>query len=96
MNTFDIGDLVELKATFQDDAGQPTDPTTVTFKIQPAGGQVTTYVYGTDVDVIRDSAGVFRVNWLVTQPWTHEYRWIGTGAVAQEEGGTFYARPRNV
>lgn len=96
INQWDQGDLVELKGTFRNDAGVVTDPTTITFKIQPVGGIVTTYVFGTDAQLVRVSAGIYTVNWIVAAEWIHEYRFIGTGAVQQEQGGRFVGMTRNV
>jgi ketosteroid isomerase-like protein len=96
MNIYDRGDLVELKGIFRNDAEVETDPTTITFKIQPDGGVATTYVYGTNAQLVRVSAGVYTVNWIADSDGVHQYRFIGTGAIQQEQGGQFYGRPRNV
>jgi hypothetical protein len=96
VSNYDIGDLVELKATFRNDAAAVTDPTTITFKIRPAGGAIVTYVYGTDVALVRVSAGIYTVNWIVTVEGITEYRFIGTGLVQQEQAGRFFGVPRNV
>lgn len=76
--------------------GGPTDPTDVSFQIQPAGSEATVYVYGTDSELTRSSEGAYSAAWLVGVAGVHQYRFIGTGDVQQEEGARFYARPRNV
>ncbi len=81
------------QATFP---GGPTDPTDVSFRIQAPGQEVVTYEYGVDVELIRTSVGLYAVAWLIADAYTHQYRFIGTGEVQQEEAGKFYARPRNV
>lgn len=77
-------------------AGGPTDPTAVSFLIQPLGGEVTEYVFGVDDELTSASMGAYAVSWLVTDPYIHQYRFIGAGEVQQEQAGSFYARPRNV
>lgn len=88
--TFDIGDLVRLSAEFRDIAGALVDPSTVTFKVKPPGGDVVAYVYGTDPEVVRDSVGAFHVDWTVEINGTHWWRFesTGTGQAAAEDSFT--------
>lgn len=76
--------------------GGPTDPSEVSFRIQPEGGTITEYVYGTDPELTRSSEGAYAAAWLVGSSGFHQYRFIGTGDVQQEQGARFYVRPRNV
>ncbi len=76
--------------------GGPTDPTTVTFQIQPQGEDATVYEYGTDIELTSASVGAYSAFWLIVTPGFHEYRFIGTGEVQQAQGARFYARPSNV
>lgn len=39
----------------------PDDPSTVTVKVQSPAGVIVSYVYGTAVELIRDSTGVYHV-----------------------------------
>lgn len=96
VSSYDVGDLIELKGTFLNDAGVATDPTTIVFKIRPDSGDLTTYVFGTDAELVRVSAGIYTVNWIVVDEGIHQYRFIGTGLVQQEEAGAFFGVPRNV
>jgi hypothetical protein len=82
-DSYQIGDCVRLSASFRALAtGALTDPTTVTFKTKVGeSGAVTTYVYGTDAELVKDSTGVFHVDLPFTQAGTHYYRFVGTGAV---------------
>jgi len=56
VNIYDIGDNVTMAAAFTSNS-VATDPTGVTFKIKLPSGAVTTYVYSTDVQLIKDSTG---------------------------------------
>ena len=73
MRTYDIGDLVRLTGTFRNAAGVLTDPTTVTCRIERPDETETVYLYGTDVEVVRDSAGIFHVDVVPANPgeWSH-------------------------
>ena len=53
-NTYDLGDLVRLTGTFKNTTGALIDPGTVSFKVRAPGGAVTTYVYPTDTQLVRD------------------------------------------
>lgn len=85
-NAYDVGDLVRLTGTFTDADGVATDPTAITIRIKTPARVETTYTYGVDAGVERDSTGVYHIDVDITQVGTWFYRWAGTGAVkaAQE------------
>ena len=93
--TYDIGDTRRLQATFKDINQALTDPTTVTFKMVEPDGAVTTYVFGTDSELVKDSTGVFHVDWPITKQGRHSWSMAGTGTVAQKEEGEFYVKRSN-
>jgi len=78
----DIGDTLRLAVTFRNSASAVADPTTVTLKIREPNGTETDYVYGTDIEVSRDSAGAYRFDLMLDASGDWYVRWIGTGAVA--------------
>lgn len=88
----DIGDLRRLTVTFTNLAGTITDPTAVNFSIRKPDGTATAYVYGTDAELVKSTTGVYYVDFALTLPGRHVYRWVGTGAVETAETGEFYAR----
>lgn len=84
----DVGDVVTLTGTFTESPSSTTkhDPTTVSFSIKEPDGTTTTYVYGTDSEVLKSAVGVYVVDWPATQEGLHRYRWFstGTGQAAEE------------
>lgn len=92
MNSYDIGDLVRVKGTFRDSTGAVADPTFVTLKLKPANDATRTYTYGTDIELIKDSTGIYYVDVSpnVAGHWT--YQWKGTGAVKTMEESHFAVR----
>lgn len=78
MNAYARGSLVRLSAAFAVSAAA-TDPSTITFKVKVPAGTVTTYVYGTDVQVVKDSTGNYHVDWAATAEGIHAWRFEGTG-----------------
>jgi hypothetical protein len=96
MNKYDQGDLTRLSVTFRNAADTPTDPTTVTFTIKTPTGTETTYIYGVDAEVVKESAGVFHVDVMLTEPGVWVWSWVGTGAVAQTDEGQFWVQPSDI
>lgn len=88
MNTYQVGSLVTLSAAF-DVAGVATNPTATTFRIREPSGTVTTYLYGSDNELVRDSAGRFHVDWSATEAGEHRVHWQGTGAAQGAAFGAF-------
>lgn len=80
-----IGTGVTTTQTFINSSGAETDPTTVTVVIREPDGTKLTFVYLTDVEVVRDSAGVFHLSFVPDQVGAYGIRWVGTGTVAYAE-----------
>ena len=92
MNEYDIGDSVRTSTEFKV-ASVLTDPTVITLKVKTPTGTISTYIYNSgDGVIIRDSAGVYRADIVVTAAGTWTYKWIGTGAAAAVEERQFRAR----
>jgi hypothetical protein len=78
MNQYVLRQSVNLRVTFKVN-NVLTDPATVTFKMRKPDGTETTYVYLTDVQLIRDSTGKYHVLVLLDQYGVWWYRYEGTG-----------------
>jgi len=99
------GDIVTVRTNdpavagsgFKNAAGALADPTTVTLKWGYASSataqatSVTTWLYGTDSQVVKDGTGVYHADIPVTRAGIHRFRWVGTGAVAAASEGSFIA-----
>lgn len=96
MGTTDIGDKPRLKATITDINGDAADPSTVTFEMTEPDGTTTTYVYGTDPQVSKESTGIYYVDWPITQQGVHYYRFTGSGNVVAAEESSFTAPASNI
>jgi len=90
-NTYDVGDKVRMSAAFTS-SGAATDPTGLTFKIKVPAGTVTTYVYGTDAELVKDSTGNYHVDFTVAASGRHVYRFAGTGVVTAAGESNFEVR----
>lgn len=93
IDVYDIGDLVRVSGAFTNAAGTATDPTAVSLKVIAPDGTQTTYVYGTDAEVVKDSTGNYHADLSVSAAGDWHYQWIGTGAVQAAQGGQFVVQP---
>lgn len=94
MSTTDVGDGVTLKVNdIKNRDGAISDPTTLTFTMTEPDGTVTTYVYGTDTQLVRDSVGNYHVDWVITKVGAHVWKFDGTGTATLDEPSEFYAYP---
>ncbi len=89
MATYDIGDLVRVSGTFQV-GGSDTDPTAVTIKHLDPSGNLTTWLYLTDPEVIRDAVGQFHADIDIDEAGQWWYRFEGTGAAQAAGEETFF------
>jgi len=77
---------------FATTAGVDTDPTVVTFRFLDPAGTTTVWVFGVDVEVIRDAVGRYHADIPIDQEGTWFYRWEGTGALQGAGESTFLIR----
>jgi hypothetical protein len=97
METYDEGDLVRVTGTFTNAAGTAVDPAAVTAYCRNPSRVVTTFVYGTDVEVVRSATGVYYMDINANEPglWRYGFRSTGSGQGADEhrfyvEGSSFF------
>jgi len=91
-NVYDKGDEVRFSCTFKDLNGNAVDPTTVVFKIKDPSSNVTTYTYGTDSEVVKDSTGNYHVDYVVDESGTWSVRWEGSGNISAAGEQKIYVR----
>jgi hypothetical protein len=92
-NSYDLGDLVRVTGAFKDAAGEPIDPTAVSFKLRDPTGAVTTFVYGVAPALVKDSTGHYHIDVSASMSGTWRYRWESTGAGQAAEEGAFVVAP---
>ena len=94
MAEINTGDLQRVEATnITNAAGVVTDPTALTLKIKKPDAIITTYTYGVDNIVVKDSVGNYHADIPIDQAGRWSYSWAGTGAATFAEGGRFRAYP---
>ena len=88
MNYYKLGQKVRCKTAFKVDSVL-TDPTTVTCKVKNPSGTITTYVYGTDAALVKDSTGMYHVDVVANQKAQWNFRFEGTGTCTAVEESAF-------
>ena len=81
MNRYDKGDQVKCSVTFADAAGAVEDPTAIVFRWKNPPGVIKSFVYNTDLALVKDEKGIYHVNLAPTVHGIWYYRFEGTGAV---------------
>ena len=88
-NVHDLGDLVRCTGTFTDENGDAHDPTTVLFSVKNPAGTTTTYTYGVDAALVKDSTGVYHVDVDASAVGWYYYRFYSTGSGQASEEEKF-------
>jgi hypothetical protein len=84
----DVGDRVRVRATFTDvDTDEPVDPDEVFFAYQFPNAVAVTLTYGTDAEIVRESAGVYAVQIDADSPGRVQVRAWSTGTAMAAEAG---------
>lgn len=85
----DIGDRVRIAVAFRDSSGFFGDPTTITYRNKNITlGTVTEYIFGVNVELVKDSTGNYHVDWTYPSAgvWVHQMKGAGAiGATTQVE-----------
>jgi hypothetical protein len=79
MNPYNKGDLVRVSAAFTNAAGTAVDPTAVYAQYRSPNGTLTTLVYVTDEELVKDSTGNYHVDISADQAGYYSYRFYSTG-----------------
>jgi hypothetical protein len=77
-----------VSATFQV-GGADTDPTTITVLHRNPSGTLTTWVYGTDAEVVKNATGQYHADIDIDEAGRWWYRWVGTGTAQAAEESSF-------
>ena len=91
-NSYDVGDLVRVSLAFTNASGSAADPTTVRGRFRDPAGSVTTYVFGTDGELVKDATGNYHFDVGPTASGEWRYRGEGAGAVQAAAEGRFIVR----
>lgn len=90
----DKGEGVWIRGSFTNPvSGLPEDPTEVRVRYRaPSDAVVTTKIYLTDVEVVKESDGNFALLLLADEPGLWRYRWEGDNVAPAIQEGSFVVR----
>ena len=84
-----IGDVRRMSVSYQEKDLTYVDPTTITLNIIAPSGAITTYVYGTDSELVKDSTGQYHADYLLDESGIWKYQFISTGTLPSMEEGSW-------
>lgn len=93
ITTYDVGDAVRVSAVWTDADSTAVDPDVVRFKFRTPNGTLTTYVYLTDTELVRDSTGNYHVDLSVTNSpgnWLYRFEGETSGGAAQGAAESYF------
>jgi len=84
------GTSIKLSGEFKTPAGALFDPTTVLCRVKVPAGTETTFTYGTDIALIKDSTGLYSMWYLPATVGSYTVRFKGSGgqSIASEQNFT--------
>jgi hypothetical protein len=94
-NTYDIGDIVRLSASYTDTGGTPANPTTVAFVYERPSGSYSTET-STGPNVTNPSVGSFHLDVEIDEAGLWEYRVTSAGSIQASTEDYFIVRARRV
>lgn len=74
-----VGSPVRLAANFQDEDRTDIDPATVTVKLLSPGGTQSSWVYGTDAELVKVNTGDYYIDVTPDASGRWAFRWESTG-----------------
>lgn len=78
---FNTGATVRIRGLFEDpDTDAAVDPADVSIKVRAPDGTVTTKVYGTDDEVVKEGIGQYLYKLTLGAEGTYRWKWIGVAA----------------
>jgi hypothetical protein len=89
VRSYQVGQRPTLRVSIKvltDGAMALTDPSALTFRMREPDGSLTTYEYGDDTELERESTGIFLVRWRVAQEGVHYYRFYNDEEDSVAEG----------
>jgi hypothetical protein len=92
INTYDKGDVVICDVTFTNESGVVGDPAVVLFSVMDPEGTLTTYTYGTDAALVKDSTGVYHLDLNADIEGMYRYRFYSTGSGKAASEGQFLVK----
>lgn len=92
MNSYQIGESIELKARFRDHSGNPVSPTRVVLRVRDPRGDIETF----EVAPAGTGLYVFIYSTLGRPEGVYDFLWQSTGTLEAVEEGSFQLVPTRI
>jgi len=92
---YDIQDVARLEASFTNNAGAASDPTTVTCYIKTPDDNIRLVTYSSGA-IVKSSTGNYYYDYTISQSGIHTYRFTGTGACIAGSEQNFSVQPSKI
>lgn len=76
---FALGAVIRIPLTIRNLAGADVDPTALTLTVHEPDSTDVIYVFGTDIELVKDSAGDYHVDHPTLLSGVYRYKWLGSG-----------------
>lgn len=96
VNTYDKGDVVRISGAFTDATPIALDPTAILFRFRDPDGTETSYAYGIDSQIVKDSVGQYHVDIDADIYGRYFYRMWSTGVGKAAAEGEFWVKASGV
>jgi hypothetical protein len=96
ITSYTKGSVVRIDGPFTDEASAVADPAAVLFRFRKPSGAETTYVYGTDTQLVKDSVGNYHADIDADLEGLYYYRMWSTGTGKAAAEGEFFVQPSGV
>jgi len=90
INSYLVGNEVQLNASFTNSSGALVDPTTITVQIQDPSGNLSSYAAS------KTSVGVYYYTYTPSLTGAYFYVFTGSGAVVAAAQGQFNVLPQSI
>ena len=79
--TYHVGDKPRVTGTLEDADGVDTDPSALTFSYRDPSGNLTTYTYGVDGELVKSAVGIYYADVDIDEHgrWWYQSASTGTG-----------------
>ena len=89
------GETVKFSANITNLKNKAEDPVGIKFVIKTPANVVTTYQYGTDPQLLKDSLGKYTIDLILSLPGTYRIRWETAAPNVSIEENTIIAEARS-
>lgn len=96
MHQYKPGNAITLLAEFRVRSGVLTDPGTVTLTVREPDATLRTFVYGTNVELMKDEAGKYHCDVDCDKVGIYFYRYAGTSPCKAAAEDAFEVEPSTV